>query len=87
MARTEETQREMDAACLHWIRVGMEHHETLAALRACNEKTLKAVLIRASRDAARARKAQALSPNQRRGLMCIGALDVIAQERRAAADG
>lgn len=82
MARSEEKQREMDAACLHWIRVGMTHEETLTTLRQCDEKTLKAVLIRGSRDAARGRKAQALSPNHRRGLMCLGALDVIAAERR-----
>lgn len=59
-----------------WIRRGMQDEPTLAHLRGCDEHHLKAVLVRASHDAARP-----MSPDHVRGLVVLGALETIAQER------
>lgn len=62
-----------------WIRRGMTDEATLAHLRTCSEHHLKAVLVRASHDAARP-----MSPDHVRGLVVLGALHALAQERQRA---
>lgn len=59
-----------------WIRRGMGDDKTLAHLRECSEDHLRAVLFRASSDAARP-----MSPNHVRGLVVLGALQMLARER------
>lgn len=60
-----------------WIRRGMADPMTLGHLRGCSEAQLRAVLLRASSDAARP-----MSPNHIRGLVVLGALQALARERR-----
>ncbi len=67
------------ARSLEWIRRGMQDADTLAQLRTCSEHHLKAVLVRASHDAARP-----MSPDHVRGLVVLGALHALAQERQRA---
>lgn len=67
------------ARSCEWIRRGMGDAATLAHLRECDEHHLKAVLLRASRDAARP-----MSPDHVRGLVVLGALHALAQERQRA---
>jgi hypothetical protein len=64
---------------LEWIRRGMADEVTLAHLRRCDEHHLKAVLFRASADAARP-----MSENHVRGLVCLGALEALARDRMEA---
>jgi len=54
----------------------MTDEATLAHLRKCDEFGLKAALVRASQDAARP-----MSPHHVHGLVVLGALETIAQER------
>lgn len=67
------------ARSLEWIRRGMQDADTLAHLRTCSEHHLKAVLVRASQDAARP-----MGPDHVRGLVVLGALHALAQERQRA---
>jgi hypothetical protein len=57
----------------------MQDEPTLAHLRTCSEHHLKAVLVRASHDAARP-----MSPDHVRALVVLGALHALAQERQRA---
>jgi hypothetical protein len=59
-----------------WIKRGMTDEATLAHLRKCDEFGLRAALVRASQDAARP-----MSPHHVHGLVVLGALATIAQER------
>lgn len=59
-----------------WIRRGMSDVRTLETLRASDERTLKAALLRASHDAARPSH-----PNHVKALVVLGGLQTLAQER------